>query len=123
MTKRREFSKPVKGEILRRASDAKGRIRCEGCGLDVTGKAIEFDHTIAEALILDKSRPLTAADGKLLGKACCHDPKTHKHDVPNIARAKRLEQTRTARAPSRNPIPGSKASGWKRKISGEVVRR
>jgi hypothetical protein len=120
---RREFSKPVKGEMLRRASDAKGRIRCEGCGLDVTGKAIEFDHTIPEALVLDKSRALTAADGRLLGKACCHDPKTHKHDVPGIARAKRLEQTRVARAPSRNPLPGSKASGWKRKMNGTVERR
>jgi hypothetical protein len=60
---RREFTKAHKAEMLRRAMDEKGRVHCEGCGLDVTGKAIEFDHTIPEAMVTDKSRPLTAADG------------------------------------------------------------
>ena len=69
---RREFTKAQKAEMLRRAMDDKGRVHCEGCGGDVTGKPIEFDHTIPEALILDKTRPLTAADGKLLGQKCCH---------------------------------------------------
>lgn len=94
--KRREFSKPLKAEMLRRASDEKGRIWCEGCGLNVTGKKVEFDHTIPEALILDKKRPLTAADGKLLGLDCCHrgpDGKTAQ-DVADIAEAKRREAKR-----------------------------
>ena len=55
---RREFSRAHKAEMLRRAMDEKGRVFCESCGLDVTGKPIEFDHTIPEALILDKTRPL-----------------------------------------------------------------
>ena len=90
---RREFSKPVKAEMLRRAT-VNGTVHCEGCGLDLTGKAMEFDHTIAEALYLDKSRKLTANDGKLLG-TCCHrgpDGKTAK-DVKQIAKAKRQEAT------------------------------
>jgi hypothetical protein len=89
--KRREFTKPVKAEILRRAT-RDGRIHCEGCDIDVTGKRFEFDHTIAEALILDKSRKLTCDDGRLLGE-CCHrgpDGKTAK-DVKAIAKAKRQE--------------------------------
>ena len=93
---RREFTKRDKAVMLRRASDHKGRIRCEGCGLDVTGKPIEFDHTIAEALILDKTRPLTPEDGKLLGKHCCHrgeDGKTSQ-DIAAIAQAKRREAAR-----------------------------
>lgn len=88
---RREFSKAVKAEIVRRAMHPQLGIICEGCGIALGKKPFEIDHTIADALILDKTRKLTAADGRLLGKACCHDPKTHGHDVPIIAKVKRVE--------------------------------
>lgn len=39
-------------------------------------KPYHIDHTIADALQVDKSRKLTADDGKLLGVECCHKPKT-----------------------------------------------
>lgn len=98
MAKRVEFSRADKGHMIRRASDAKGRIHCEGCGIDVTGKAIEFDHVLPEGLVrvVHPDRPLTPEDGKLLGKECCHrgpDGKTAR-DVEMIARAKRLELRR-----------------------------
>ena len=87
--KRREFSKATKAAMYRRATK-NGVTRCEGCGLAVT--TWEFDHTIAEALFLDKTHKLTSADGQLLG-ACCHrgpDGKTAE-DVAKIAKAKRVE--------------------------------
>jgi hypothetical protein len=56
----------------------------------VDHKKWHIDHTIPDALFLDKSRRLTADDGKLLGVECCHAPKT-KVDVANIAEAKRRE--------------------------------
>jgi len=134
--KRREFSNAQKAEMVRRATDAKGNIFCEGCGLNVTGKAIEFDHTIAEALILDKSRKLTADDGKMLGRDCCHrgpDGKTAQ-DMAVIAEAKRREAKhrgigsklsgprfrkqppqRRASSPLSNPLPP-------RRLPGEVSR-
>ncbi len=92
MIARREFTRSMKAEMLRRSMRG-SRIHCEGCGLDVTGKAVEFDHVIPEALILDKTRPLTAADGKLLGRSCCHRAPGGKtaQDVADIARAKRRE--------------------------------
>ncbi len=123
---RREFTKAMKAEMLRRAMDENGRVRCESCGLDVTGKPIEFDHTIPEALILDKTRPLTAADGKLLGRNCCHRApggKTAK-DVADIAKAKRREAAhRGWKAPSTRPMPFGRKSEFKRKVDGTVVRR
>lgn len=91
--KRREFTKAQKAQMIKRASDEQGRIFCEGCGLNVTGKRIEFDHTIAEALVIDKTKPLTIEDGKVLGMDCCHrgpDGKTAQ-DVAIIAKAKRQE--------------------------------
>jgi hypothetical protein len=94
--KRREFTKTQKAEMIRRASNSKGEIRCEGCGLNITGKAVEFDHIIAEALVLDKTKKLAVADGQALG-LCCHrgpDGKTAS-DVKDIAKAKRREARNT----------------------------
>lgn len=88
---RREFTKAVYAQIVHRATNAQGQIQCEGCGLVLGKKPWHVDHTIADGLQVDKSRKLTAADGKLLGKECCHDPKTHQQDVPAIAQAKRRE--------------------------------
>lgn len=90
--KRREFSREVRAEMVRRAT-VQHTLFCEGCGLDLTGKEIEFDHTIAEAYVLDKSRKLTAADGKVLGKACCHREAGGKtaQDTAGVAKVKRQE--------------------------------
>lgn len=87
---RREFPKEIYAQIVRRAMQPTGEIACEGCGLVLGKKPYHVDHTIPDALFLDKKRKLTAADGKCLGVECCHAPKT-KLDVANIAEAKRRE--------------------------------
>jgi hypothetical protein len=96
MAKRREFTRSQKAQMIQRASDAKGNIRCEGCALNLTGKKLEFDHTIPEAMVVDKSVKLTINDGKVLGE-CCHrgpEGKTAK-DVGDIAKAKRRQAKAT----------------------------
>ncbi|KQV83282.1 hypothetical protein [Rhizobium sp. Root1220] len=87
---RREFTKAVYAQIVKRAMLESGEIACEGCGLILGKKRYQVDHTIADALQVDKSRKLTVDDGKLLGLECCHKPKT-KQDVKVIAKAKRVE--------------------------------
>jgi hypothetical protein len=87
---RREFTTAVYAQIVNRATQG-GQVRCEGCGLVLGKKPFHVDHTIPDALVLDKSRKLTAEDGKLLGVECCHKPKTAQVDVPAIAKAKRRE--------------------------------
>lgn len=88
---RREFSKTVYTQIVKRAMLPNGEIACEGCGLILGKKKYHVDHTIPDALQIDKSRKLTADDGKLLGVECCHKPKTVE-DVAVIAEAKRREE-------------------------------
>lgn len=90
---RREFSRAQKVAMIKRAMDGAGRICCEGCGLNITGKAIEFDHIIAEALILDKRAPLEVEHGRVLGRDCCHRAPGAKtsRDLAAIAEAKRRE--------------------------------
>ena len=86
---RREFSNKVRLEIVHRAMDGKGRVVCEGCGLVLGKKAYHIDHTIPEAMVVNRSRPLTASDGKLLGWDCCHKPKTAV-DKGDIAKSERV---------------------------------
>ena len=53
----------------------------------------------------------------------CHKDKT-KGDVKAIAKAKRIESKHIgAKAKSRNPMPGSKASKWKRTMDGRTILR
>ncbi|KQU54823.1 hypothetical protein ASG72_04225 [Bosea sp. Leaf344] len=93
MSSRREFTRAQKAEMLKRAMDGQGQIRCEGCGLNITGKVIEFDHIVAEALVLDKTVLLTSRDGRVLGRDCCHRVPGGKtaRDCGDIAEAKRRE--------------------------------
>ncbi|WP_181172290.1 hypothetical protein [Mesorhizobium sp. B2-2-3] len=88
---RREFSTAVYAQIVHRATNAHGHVQCEGCGLVLGKRPYHIDHTIADALQIDKRRKLTADDGQLLGVECCHNPKTREVDVPAIAQAKRRE--------------------------------
>lgn len=86
---RREFTRTVYAQIVHRAMRG-GEICCEGCGLVLGKKPYHVDHTKPDALEVDKSRKLTADDGRLLGVECCHKPKTVQ-DVAVIAEAKRRE--------------------------------
>lgn len=88
---RREFSRSVKAEIVRRAMDEKGFIACESCGLILGKRKYHIDHIKADALEVDKSAKLTAKDGQLLGVECCHKEKT-RQDVAVISEAKRREE-------------------------------
>lgn len=87
---RREFTATVYAQIVKRAMLPTGEIACEGCGLVLGKRPYHVDHTKPDGLEIDKSRKLTADDGKLLGVECCHAPKT-KQDVADIAEAKRRE--------------------------------
>lgn len=87
---RREFTAAVYAQIVLRATNAAGLVQCEGCGLVLGKRPYHVDHTIADGLQVDKTRKLTADDGRLLGVECCHRPKTA-DDVAKIAEAKRRE--------------------------------
>ena len=83
---RREFSRPVYVQIVRRAT-VSNVIRCEKCRCAVS--RFEVHHTKEDALEIDKSAKLTAEDGMLL---CfpCHDELTRPFQTV-IAKVKRIE--------------------------------
>lgn len=54
----------------------------------------------------------------------CHREHTARVDIPAIAKGKRVRASHLgAKAPPVRPIPGSKASGWRKKMNGDVVPR
>lgn len=123
MADRREFRGSVIAEIVHRAALPDGIVKCEECGLVLGKKPYHIDHTIPDALQIDKSAPLTAAAGKLLGWDCCHKPKTAV-DVGDIAKAKRREAKDLGFSNRpRNPMPGSRASKFKRRFDGTTELR
>lgn len=112
----------------RRSISAKERLRlfqmhggiCHLCeGRIQVGEVWELSHDIP----LELGGADDDANRKPAHKKC-HRNHTSTVDQPNIAKAKRRElrhhgiKKRTSR-----PIPGSKASGWRKPMNGPPVRR
>lgn len=111
---RREFSKPIMRDAFNRAGG-----KCEHCTRKLYTGDIHYDHRIPDAM---GGEP-TLANCQVLCRSC-HSVKTTKADVPAIAKAKRLEDKRLGiKLRKSRPMPGSRASGIKRKFDGTVERR
>src|SRR3954469_15610377 len=109
---RKEFSARTKALAFQRANG-----KCDECGTRLQPGRIAFDHVIPDGLTgvndLNNCNVLCTA---------CHKQKT-RDDVGRIAKAKRRYARDIGEKASRNPMPGGRASKWKRKLSGEWVRR
>lgn len=112
---RQEFPESVK-----RAAYARCGGRCEcGCQLPIRGTPI-YDHYPVPAAL---DGPGTLDNCRVLDPKC-NRPITYETDIPAIAKSKRIEAKRLGLTKrSGRPMPGSRASGLKRKMNGEVVRR
>lgn len=121
---RAEFPKPVKRAALLRSGQ-----RCEAAGgmygLDPAHRCnaplaygVEFDHVILDANSKDNSLENCAA-------VCikCHKWKTAKHDIPMAAKTVRQQDMARGIRRSSHPMPGSKASGWRKPFNRPAERR
>jgi 5-methylcytosine-specific restriction protein A len=109
---RQEFSKAVRLAAWDRAGG-----RCEGCTRKLFVGDIHYDHRNPDGLT---GQP-TAANCQVLCRSC-HAVKT-KADVANIARAKRRQAVHVgAKQRSSRPLDGSKASGIRKRMNGDVER-
>ena len=88
------------------------------CNAPVDLGGFHYDHIVPTWM----SDDCGVENGQLL---CifCHRTKT-KQDIKNIAKVKRIQKKRAGlRKPRGRPLPGTKRSGIKRKVNGQVVRR
>lgn len=109
---RKEFSKKTRLETFQRA---KGN--CEECGGRLSIGKFHYDHIIPDGL-----NGLNDLGNCAVVCVNCHREKT-RGDNGRIAKAKRVYAKHVGARQSRNPLPGGKTSSWKRKLSGEWVRR
>jgi 5-methylcytosine-specific restriction protein A len=109
---RREFSAKVRLAAYERANG-----HCEVCTAKLFVGRFAYDHIIPDALggepTLENCHVVCTA---------CHGEKTTKSDVPTIAKSKRV-RAKHAGIKTGRPMPGSRASGWKRHFDGTVSRR
>lgn len=110
---RREFPAKVKVAAFQRANG-----RCEACTAKLMPGKIRYDHILPDQL---------GGEPTLENCACicsaCHTAKTSRQDVPAIAKAKRIQQKHLLRKTSSRPLPGSKASGWRKPFNRPPERR
>lgn len=109
---RQEFPGKIKLAAFERS---KGH--CEKCKARVIGRA-EYDHILPDWLGGEPT-----LDNCMVMCSKCHRAKTSGEDVPRIAKAKRQRAKHIGASTTKRPMQGSRASGFKRKISGEVVKR
>lgn len=92
--------------------------RCERCTAKVLGTP-EYDHIVPAAV--GGSNDL---DNCAVLCRTCHGLKTHRTDVPEIAKTKRIKAKRAGATKSQSrPLAGTKASGWRKRMDGSVERR
>lgn len=92
---------------------------CHICGGKINvGEAWELEHVIPFEFAQDDTD-----ENVKPAHVACHKVKTA-DDVKDIAKARRRREKHFGfRPPSKSPMPGSKASKWRRKMNGEVVPR
>ena len=114
MTERRHISTRERTALFLAAGG-----QCAHCGVKIQpGQAWDIDHTRPLEL-LGADEP---SNWQLLCRPC-HKAKTA-DDVQRIRKAQRTQARHIgAKSPSRNPLPGSKASGWRRRMDGTWERR
>ncbi len=109
---RREFSAKVKVAAYERSQG-----RCEGCGSVLHVGRFAYDHQIPDGLGGEPT-----LENCMVLCTSCHGAKTAGADVPRIATMKRQKAKHLGAKTTSRPIPGSKASGIRRRMNGKVER-
>lgn len=112
---RQEFPKSVKLEAWKRCG---GFCEC-GCGQKIISGNVQYDHRLADALGGEPT-----LENCVVMRSRCHLKKTVENDRPAIDKATRVyEKNAGIRKSKGRPMPGTKASGWKKNFDGSTERR
>ena len=114
LKRRSNFPPKVKAEAAFRSGG-----KCESCSARIGSGGFHYDHIVPDALggqpTVDNCRVLCLT---------CHRAKTGKRDVPQIAKANRQHKAHIgAKRRKGPPMPGTKASGIRKRMDGTVERR
>lgn len=120
-----EFSKATKqaakdrsGGVCEAEGHLYGHHQGVRCGEDMTVKGYRYDHVnpVEQSQDANLSNCLAVCPD-------CHLFKTRTRDIPMLAKGKRIAEKRAGLRPTSRPMPGSKASGLRKRMDGTVERR
>jgi hypothetical protein len=115
---RHEFPLSVRKAAFRRCCKD-GRPYCESCGVELNARTgVVYEHVTPDGL---GGEP-TLENCSVRCRTCA-DIKSFTEDNPRMAKADRVFKRNYGLKKSSRPMPGSKKSGWKRKLDGTVERR
>ncbi|MCF3932890.1 HNH endonuclease [Acuticoccus sp. M5D2P5] len=121
---RREFSKPVRREMLQRSGgkcEAKGELfgLAEGvrCNADLA-YGVRFEHVLPDYI----GGAPTPENGAAVCPKCWRW-KTDNHDRPIADKTRRVSEKRQGLRQKRSSFPTARTGSWKGKIGGGVERR
>lgn len=106
---------------VRKAAWARANGVCEcGCGRSFTDHPKErphYDHVLPDVL-----GGVNDLENCECIRVDCHQLKTYGKDMPQIIKARRGQKDRRGLKAAKSKLPGSKGSGLRKKMNGEVVR-
>jgi 5-methylcytosine-specific restriction endonuclease McrA len=108
------FSEGVRNAVFMRAGG-----QCEHCKKKLRRGSYQFDHVVPISI----GGPSTVANCEVLCREC-HNDKTNKIDTPRAAKTKRQKAKHEGTfRPTRNPVPGSRRSRWRKPLRGRTELR
>lgn len=117
---RTEFPLAIKKVAFARACKPDGIPKCEapGCGKPIRAGHLRYEHLLADGL-----------GGEPIAENCgiycdvCADKKTFSEDNPRMQKADRVLKATFGLKRKGRPMPGSRASGIRKRMDGTVERR
>lgn len=115
---RSEFPQAVRKAAFRRAC-VNGEPYCESCGKFIRAGHLIFEHVQADGLGGEPTH-----ENCMVHCSGCAGKKTIEEDNPRMVKADAvLKATYGIKPAKRNPMPGSRASGIRKRFNGRVERR
>lgn len=120
---RREFPQAVRKLAFKRCcknGTMPGIPQCENCGNVLRSGNIEYEHLQADGLA---GEPTLENCGVWCAVPCA-SKKTRTQDIPRMAKADRvLKASYGLKTKGSRPMPGSRASGLRKRMNGQVEKR
>ena len=118
--KRTEFPQSVRKAVFARSCKPDGIPKCEapGCGKIIRAGHLRFEHLLPDGL---GGEPTIENCGAWCD--VCADKKTFTEDNPRMTKADRVLRITYGLQRKKRPMPGSRASGLKKRMDGTVERR
>jgi hypothetical protein len=116
---RREFPQSVRKLAFARCCKPDGIPKCENCGNVLRSGNVEYEHLDPDGL---GGEP-TLENCGVWCRIPCSRTKTFSQDNPRMQKADRVLKASFGLKPKGRPMPGSKASGIRKRMNGNVERR